>query len=124
APAPFPSMLRRWARTARALQRSSSRSDGAAFMTIRAAVGSGPPLTISIGHIDCSGRYSRRVTKHLVDLDEAVLDDARAEFGTNTIKDTVNEALRRATEGRLHCVTRALDRLAEADLDDRASAWR
>lgn len=32
--------------------------------------------------------------KHLIDLDEDRLGAARAELGTTTIKDTVNEALR------------------------------
>lgn len=65
-----------------------------------------------------------RVAKHLVDLDEEALGGARAEFGTRTIKDTVNEALRRAISRRAEMVTAALDVLAEADLDDRSEAWR
>jgi Arc/MetJ family transcription regulator len=36
------------------------------------------------------------MAKHLVDLDEELLGAARAEVGTTTIKDTVNESLRRA----------------------------
>lgn len=64
------------------------------------------------------------MTKHLVDVDEQSLSAARAEFGTTTIKDTVNEALRRATSDREKRVVTALDVLAEADLDDRADAWR
>lgn len=62
--------------------------------------------------------------KHLVDLDESALGAARAELGTSTIKDTVNEALRRTTSSRDRTVADALDRLAEADLADRADAWR
>ncbi|HEX7355344.1 MAG TPA: hypothetical protein VF288_10995 [Mycobacteriales bacterium] len=62
--------------------------------------------------------------KHLVDLDEFALGAARAELGTSTIKDTVNEALRRTTSSRDRTVADALDRLAEADLADRADAWR
>lgn len=64
------------------------------------------------------------MSKHLVDLDEDALSAARAELGTTTIKDTVNEALRRATAQRLPRVAAALDTIAEADLDDRVDAWR
>ncbi len=38
------------------------------------------------------------MAKHLIDLDEDMLGAAQAELGTTTIKDTVNEALRRAAE--------------------------
>jgi len=62
--------------------------------------------------------------KHLIDLDEDALSAARAELGTVTIKDTVNEALRRATEQRRPRVSEALDTLSAADLGDRADAWR
>ena len=68
--------------------------------------------------------YTVGVAKHLVDLDEEILDSARAELGTTTIKDTVNEALRRATSRRERRVGAALDVLARAHLDDRADAWR
>jgi Arc/MetJ family transcription regulator len=64
------------------------------------------------------------MSKHLVDLDEDALSAARAELGTTTIKDTVNEALRRTIEQRRPRVAAALDTLAAADLDDRAGAWR
>jgi Arc/MetJ family transcription regulator len=64
------------------------------------------------------------MAKHLVDLDEEALDAARAELGTTTIKDTVNEALRRATNRRARRIAAALDVLASAQLDDRAEAWR
>jgi Arc/MetJ family transcription regulator len=64
------------------------------------------------------------VAKHLVDLDEESLSAAQAEFGTKTIKQTVNEALRRATKGRDGRVEGALDVLARADLHDRSDAWR
>jgi Arc/MetJ family transcription regulator len=64
------------------------------------------------------------VGKHLVDLDEAALAGARAELGTATIKDTVNQALRQATSSRARAVAAALEVLAAADLDDRAEAWR
>jgi len=64
------------------------------------------------------------VAKHLIDLDESALGAARAELGTTTIKDTVNEALRRATVLRERQVAAALDVLADAHLDDRVHAWR
>lgn len=64
------------------------------------------------------------MAKHLIDLDEDALGAARAELGTSTIKDTVNEALRRATTARQARVAAALDVLAHADLEDRADAWR
>jgi len=68
--------------------------------------------------------YTQAVAKHLIDLDEDALGAARAELGTTTIKDTVNEALRRATGLRERQVAAALDVLATAELDDRADAWR
>lgn len=68
--------------------------------------------------------YTLAVGKHLIDLDEARLGAARAELGTTTIKDTVNEALRLATTQRQERIRAALDRLGDADLDDRADAWR
>jgi Arc/MetJ family transcription regulator len=65
-----------------------------------------------------------RVGKHLVDIDDEALLRARAELRTETIKDTVNEALRRAGAPRRPRVERALDILARADLADREEAWR
>ena len=70
------------------------------------------------------GYILRTMAKHLVDLDEAALGAARAELGTTTIKETVNEALRRAVRDRGHRVASALDVLADARLQDRADAWR
>jgi len=64
------------------------------------------------------------MAKHLIDLDEDKLSAARAELGTNSIKETVNEALRRATAAREQRVASALDVLGAADLDDRTDAWR
>ena len=63
------------------------------------------------------------MAKHLVDLDEEALRSARADLGTITLKDTVNEALRRAGCGREQRVRQALDLLARSDLADRADAW-
>jgi Arc/MetJ family transcription regulator len=68
--------------------------------------------------------YTRDVAKHLIDVDEPALGAARAELGTVTIKDTVNEALRRAAHGRRERLTSALDVLADADFGDRDEAWR
>ena len=64
------------------------------------------------------------MSKHLIDIDDSVLRDARAELRTLTIKDTVNEALRRVGSGRRHRVEKALDVLEKAALADRETAWR
>jgi Arc/MetJ family transcription regulator len=64
------------------------------------------------------------VAKHLIDLDEGALGGAQAELGTWTIKETVNEALRRTTSDRARRTASALDRLAAAELVDRVEAWR
>jgi Arc/MetJ family transcription regulator len=62
--------------------------------------------------------------KHLVDIDERALRSARTELGTTTIKDTVNQALRRAGAEHPRDVKKRLDRLAKADLAPREQAWR
>ena len=64
------------------------------------------------------------MSKHLVDIDEAALTAAQAELGTDTIKDTVNAALRRAGRDRQERVKQSLAVLARAELSDRAEAWR
>jgi Arc/MetJ family transcription regulator len=64
------------------------------------------------------------MAKHLVDIDDEALGAAKAQLGTETIKETVNEALRRASRGRSKTVARAIDVLANAKLDDRERAWR
>ena len=64
------------------------------------------------------------MAKHLVDIDEDALTAAQAELGTPTMKETVNEALRRAGSGRQARVARALDRLAMKQLPPRDEAWR
>lgn len=64
------------------------------------------------------------VAKHLVDLDEEALSSARAELGTRTIRDTVNEALRLATRQREKKVQTSLDLLAGSVLAERDDAWR
>lgn len=68
--------------------------------------------------------YTRRVAKHLVDIDEEALRAARAQLGSKTIKETVNQALRQAGGGRRQLVERRLDVLAEVELEDREQAWR
>lgn len=62
--------------------------------------------------------------KHLVDIDEQALREARAQLGTRTIRDTVNEALSRVAGRRSADVRRSLDHLARLDMDDRDDAWR
>jgi hypothetical protein len=62
--------------------------------------------------------------KHLVDIDEDALRTARASFGSATIKETVNRALRQASDEHQRSVRRRLDLLAAADLADREQAWR
>ena len=64
------------------------------------------------------------MAKRLVDIDEQALAIARAELGTKTLKDTVNEALRRVAPARSRRVGRALETLAKAKLTDRSAAWR
>lgn len=64
------------------------------------------------------------MSKHLVDIDDIVLGKARAELGTGTIKATINEALRRASETNIRQVRQSPDILAKAKLADRDEAWR
>ena len=64
------------------------------------------------------------MVKHLVDLDEEALRAARAELGTTTLKDTVNESLRCVARERDGVVARSLGVLADASLADREDAWR
>ena len=68
--------------------------------------------------------YTYRMTKRLIDVDDDALDAARAQLGTRTIKDTVNQALRSAARQRGTQLASALSVLADADLDDRSAAWR
>ena len=71
-----------------------------------------------------SSIYTDPMTKRLIDVDDDALDAARAQLGTRTIKDTVNEALRSAARQRRSELASALTVLAAADLDDRSAAWR
>lgn len=63
------------------------------------------------------------MTKRLVDIDDTLLDEARSQLGTSTIKDTVNEALRKAGAAREGEVARALDVLGRAPWLPREEAW-
>jgi Arc/MetJ family transcription regulator len=64
------------------------------------------------------------MAKHLVDIDEQALHDARAQLGVSTIKETVNRALRLVGGDRGATVKERLDALASADLAPREQAWR
>jgi hypothetical protein len=55
-------------------------------------------------------------------LHETALASARAELGTATMKETVNEALRSAGAGRISTVREALDRLGRRELPAREEA--
>jgi Arc/MetJ family transcription regulator len=60
------------------------------------------------------------VTKRLIDVDDDILEAARHVLGTDTIKDTVNSALRasvQAAEWRQRVDVAALKRFAEASRD-------
>jgi Arc/MetJ family transcription regulator len=64
------------------------------------------------------------MSKRLIDIDDTALEAARVQLGTGTIKDTVNEALRRIAGSRLEKVAQSLDALSEYPLDGRSGAWR
>jgi Arc/MetJ family transcription regulator len=64
------------------------------------------------------------MAKHLVDIDEQVLANARAQLGVETIKETVNRALRLVGEDRSATIKARLDVLAGAELAPREQAWR
>lgn len=59
-----------------------------------------------------------------MDIEEEALQAAQAELQTSTIKDTVNQALRRAAERRRATVAKSLQTLAKAQLANRSEAWR
>ena len=65
--------------------------------------------------------------KHLVNLDDELLKRAKASLGTITIRDTVNESLRIASESRRIELNEALDDLARLavnlPIEDRSEAW-
>lgn len=64
------------------------------------------------------------VSKHLVDIDDAALASAQIELGTATMKDTVNEALRRTAVRRTVRTDEALKRLGRQSFSPREDAWR
>jgi Arc/MetJ family transcription regulator len=64
------------------------------------------------------------MAKHLVDIDERALQTARRKLGTDTIRATVNHALRRVGGDRDAVVKESLDVLASAELTPREQAWR
>jgi hypothetical protein len=64
------------------------------------------------------------MAKHLVDIEEQALRDARAQLGADTIKETVNRALRLAGGERGAALNERLDALASVDLAPREQAWR
>ncbi len=57
--------------------------------------------------------YTRSVTKRLVDIDDELLAEARTILGTNTMKDTVNQAL--AEIQRSELIRRHVTRLSTMD---------
>lgn len=64
------------------------------------------------------------MAKHLVDIDEQALREARAQLGAGTIKETVNRALALVGGERRVAVKEGIDALARADLSPREQAWR
>ncbi len=64
------------------------------------------------------------MVKRLVDIDDGALSAAQAELGTETIKDTVNEALRLAAKDRPERVRKSLEMIASIDPIDRDELWR
>jgi Arc/MetJ family transcription regulator len=75
-------------------------------------------------YIKLQSIYTSDMSKRLVDIDDDALEAARAQLGTATIKDTVNESLRLAAGTHGEMVADALDVLAGAPLADRSDAWR
>jgi Arc/MetJ family transcription regulator len=65
--------------------------------------------------------------KHLVNMDDELLERARVCLGTTTIRDTVNEALRLASDQKRQELTDAFDDLAHMartlPMRDRSEAW-
>jgi Arc/MetJ family transcription regulator len=75
-------------------------------------------------YTDGRGVYTAVMTKRLIDVDDQALDAARAQLGTATIKDTVNEALRLAGTERRRDLDAAINVLSRARLRDRTAGWR
>lgn len=68
--------------------------------------------------------HTGSMTRHRIDIDDEALREARTALGTDTIGDTVNEALRRVTASRDRVVSHGIDTMAKAKLTDRTDAWR
>lgn len=64
------------------------------------------------------------MTKRLVDIDDDVLEAARAELGCRTIKDTVNRALQLVQERSDSHADVAFEFMAGFGAQDRTNAWR
>ncbi len=64
------------------------------------------------------------MSKRLVDIEDTLLEAARAELGTPTIKATVNEALRLAGARRNEEIRYSFEVLASSIVQDRSNAWR
>lgn len=64
------------------------------------------------------------MAKHLVDIDEQALRNARDHLGARTIKETVNRALQLVSGDRALSVKERLDMLAAAEPAPREQAWR
>jgi Arc/MetJ family transcription regulator len=62
--------------------------------------------------------------KHLVDIDEEALRAARARLGSETIKETVNRALRQAGDQQGEAVKRRLDCSLKPSWILASKAWR
>jgi Arc/MetJ family transcription regulator len=70
------------------------------------------------------------MTKRLVDIDDEILEQARAALGTTTLKDTVNEALHTTVQAhrRRALTAEDIERFVKATVDLRnpeimAKAW-
>ena len=68
--------------------------------------------------------YTEVMTKRLVDIDDELLERARAELGCDTIKDTVNRALAALSQSRTERIDTTLEVLSGMPAFDRDDAWR
>jgi Arc/MetJ family transcription regulator len=64
------------------------------------------------------------MTKRLVEIDDAVLEAAKAALQCGTITATVNEALRRVADDRAAVVRDALEIYGSFNFCNREEAWR
>lgn len=64
------------------------------------------------------------MTNRLVEIDDDLLESARAALQTPTIKATVEEALRRVDSDREETVGAALSTLAGFNFEERDAGWR